>query len=57
MIQEILVGLIFLTALGYIATLVYKNLQAKKACASGCGKCGAVDLEQIEKQIAAAQQK
>jgi hypothetical protein len=57
MIQEILVGIIFLTALGYIATLLYKNLQAKKACASGCGKCGAVDLEKIEKQIAAAQQK
>jgi hypothetical protein len=55
MIQEILVGIVFLVALGYIASLVYTNLQAKKACASGCGKCGVADLEKIEKQIAAQQ--
>ncbi|HWA35389.1 MAG TPA: FeoB-associated Cys-rich membrane protein [Cyclobacteriaceae bacterium] len=57
MFQEVVVGLIFLAALGYVVSLVYKNMQAKNACATGCSKCGAVDLEKIEKQIAAAQPK
>ena len=51
MIQEIVIGLIFLAAIGYVGTLIYKSFQAKHACTSGCGKCGAADLEKIEKQI------
>jgi hypothetical protein len=51
MIQQIVIGLIFITALGYIGNLIYKSFQAKNACSSGCGKCGAIDLEKIEKAI------
>ena len=52
MIQQILVGLMFLGAVFYAGRLVYKSFQGKAAgCATGCGKCGAVDFEKIEAQI------
>jgi hypothetical protein len=53
MIQEIVIGIIFLGALFYIGGLVYKNLTAKQACATGCSKCGALDLAKIEADIKA----
>ena len=52
MVQQILVILIFLAAVGYLARMLYKSFQAKSTgCATGCGKCGAVDFEKIEAQI------
>ncbi|HEX6890649.1 MAG TPA: hypothetical protein VF141_08150 [Chryseolinea sp.] len=51
MVQEILVAIVFAGAVFYVAQLVYKSLQSKSACASGCGKCGAVDFQKIEAQI------
>ena len=52
MIQQILVGLMFLGAVFYAGRLVYKSFQGKAAgCSTGCGKCGAVDFEKIEAQI------
>jgi hypothetical protein len=51
MIQNLLVGLVFLLALVYVGRLIYKSFQAKSACESGCGKCGAVDFNKIEKQL------
>jgi hypothetical protein len=38
-IQQILVGIIFLSALAFLASLLIRNLQAKEGCATGCGKC------------------
>jgi hypothetical protein len=40
MIQQLLVGLVFLAALGFLATLVVRSFRAKAGCATGCGKCG-----------------
>lgn len=51
MIQGILVALIFAIAVIYIARSIYKAFESKSACASGCGKCGAVDFEKINKQL------
>jgi hypothetical protein len=51
MVQEILLVIIFAGAVLYVAQLVYKSLQSKSACDSGCGKCGAVDFQKIEAQI------
>jgi hypothetical protein len=51
MLQQIIIGLLFLGALAYVGRLIYKSFQAKAACSTGCGKCGAVDFEKIEKQI------
>lgn len=51
MLQEIIVGIVFLGALIYVGRLFYRSLQAKSACDSGCGKCGAIDFQKIEAQI------
>jgi hypothetical protein len=52
MIQQLLVAVFFLGALAYLGRLVYRSFKAKSAgCASGCGKCGAIDLNKIEAQI------
>ena len=51
MIQQILVGLIFLGALAYVVRLVLKSFQAKSSCDTGCGKCNAVDFAKIEEQL------
>jgi hypothetical protein len=56
-IQQIIIALVFLSALAYVGRLIYKSFQAKSACASGCGKCGAVDFNKIEAQIKAKEQK
>lgn len=51
MIQNLLVALLFMASLTYVGRLVYRSFRAKSACASGCGKCGAVDFAKIEQQL------
>lgn len=51
MVQEILVGIVFAGAVFYVGQLIYKSLQSKSACTTGCGKCGAVDFQKIESQL------
>jgi hypothetical protein len=51
MIQQLLVAVFFLGALAYLGRLIYRSFKAKSGCASGCGKCGAIDLNKIEAQI------
>lgn len=51
MVQEILIGIIFLAALFYVGSIFYKNAQAKNGCAKGCGSCGAVDFKKIESDL------
>lgn len=51
MVQNILVGLLFLSAVIYIARVIYKSFTAKSNCASGCGKCGAIDFNKIEQEL------
>jgi len=51
MIQEIIVGIVFAGAVFYVGQLIYKSLQSKSACTTGCGKCGAMDFQKIEAQI------
>lgn len=51
MVQNLVVWLIFLLALIYVGRLIHKSFQAKSSCDSGCGKCGAVDFNKIEKQL------
>jgi hypothetical protein len=50
-IQQIIIGALFLAAFGYVGRLIYKSFQANGACATGCGKCGAIDFDKIEAQI------
>jgi hypothetical protein len=51
MIQEILLAIIFTGALAYLGRVVYRQFQAKSACASGCGKCSVVDFQKIEADL------
>jgi bacterioferritin-associated ferredoxin len=51
MLQEILLGLVFLAALAYLCRMVYLQFQARSGCASGCGKCSAVDFKKIEAEL------
>jgi hypothetical protein len=51
MIQQIIIGILFIGAVFYIGRMIYKNFTAKSGCASGCGKCGAIDFDKIEQQL------
>jgi hypothetical protein len=51
MIQQIIIGLIFIVALIYLGRMVYRSFKANEGCASGCGKCGAIDFKKIEQQL------
>lgn len=52
MVQEIIVGLIFLGALIYIGKIIYRSFKPKNGvCDKGCGSCGAIDFKKLEKQI------
>lgn len=51
MIQQVIVGLAFIAALFYVGRLVFRAFQAKSDCATGCGKCSAVDFSKLEKQL------
>jgi len=53
MIQQILIGIIFLAAVAYVLKLIVKSFQAKSGCATNCGKCGSIDVDKIEQQIRA----
>lgn len=55
MIQNILIVLIFIFAVGYLARMMFRQLSAKSACTTGCGKCSAVDFNKIEAAIAASE--
>lgn len=52
MIQQLFVLLLFIGALAYLGRLLYQSFKAKSSgCASGCGKCGAIDVAKIEADI------
>jgi hypothetical protein len=51
MLQQGLILLLFVGAAFYVGRLAYRSFQAKNACQSGCGKCGALDLKKIEKEL------
>jgi hypothetical protein len=51
MIQQVLIILLFTAAVAYLGRLIYKSFQAKSGCATGCGKCGAVDFAKLEEQL------
>jgi len=53
MLQQVIILIVFIGASVYLARLVVRSFNAKNACESGCGKCGAIDLQKIEKEIKA----
>ncbi len=51
MVQQILIVVLFATALFFVGRMIYKSFQAKSGCATGCAKCSAVDFAKIEQQL------
>ncbi|HEY0654949.1 MAG TPA: hypothetical protein VGD65_17545 [Chryseosolibacter sp.] len=53
MIQSVIVIVAFSLAVIYVARLVFKSFAKTNAgeCASGCGKCGAVDFAKLEQEL------
>lgn len=53
--ENIIIALIFLSAIFYLGNMVRKNfsLKNKAGCSKGCGSCGAIDFNKIEAQILA----
>ena len=47
--ENIVIVLIFISAIVYLGNLVYKNFNPKNktGCAKGCGSCGAIDFDKI----------
>ncbi len=37
MIEQLIIGLLFLMAIGYVARIIYKSYQGDAGCAKGCG--------------------
>lgn len=52
--QEIIVGLIFIIALGFIGRAVFRAFSGTPTCSSGCDGCQTIDVEAIAKQIDSA---
>ncbi len=53
MLEHLIIGLIFLTALIYLLVQVRKAFQPKSTgCAKGCGACSSIDFTKIEAEIA-----
>lgn len=50
MFQQVIIVLLFISALTYLGWMIYRSFRAK-SCITGCGKCGAVDFDKIEKQL------
>lgn len=50
--QNIVILLICVAALIFLGLKFYKSF-TEKGCGTGCGACGAIDFEKMEKQIKA----
>ncbi|QHT71141.1 FeoB-associated Cys-rich membrane protein [Rhodocytophaga rosea] len=50
MIEQIVIGIIFILALGYLFQVVRKNFSTKQTsgCAKGCGTCSASEVKTVE---------
>lgn len=51
MVQNLIIGLLFLAAVGYLGYIVYQSFQIRSGCPSGCGSCG-IDFDKIRKELA-----
>ena len=47
MVQEILIGIVFLAALGFLGNLLVRSFLAKDGCVTGCGQCSVTDFEKL----------
>lgn len=50
MVQQVIIAILFMAALGYVGYIIYKSLRADSGCSSGCGSCG-IDFSKLEKEF------
>jgi hypothetical protein len=50
MLQHLIVLILFAGAVFYLGSLALRAF-TRKGCASGCGKCSAVDFQKLEQKI------
>lgn len=50
MVQNLIILLLFGAAVAYLGRQVWRSFRSG-TCASGCGKCSAVDFAQLERKI------
>lgn len=51
MIQHLLILIVFLVAVAYMGRMIYRSFAAKSGCAKGCGSCGGLDFNKIQKEM------
>ncbi|GAB3824974.1 FeoB-associated Cys-rich membrane protein [Pontibacter rugosus] len=51
MIQQLIILLIFLVAVAYMGRMLYRSFAASSGCAKGCGSCGSIDFNKIQKEL------
>lgn len=49
--QELAIIGIFVAAIVYLIREVVKSFRRKSACNTGCGKCSAINFDQIEEKV------
>lgn len=49
MIEEIIIGILFLIAAAYLGRKLYLNFRTDKGCAKGCG-CSEAEIKRANKQ-------
>jgi len=47
-IQQLIIAALFIGALVYLGRIAWRNLRAKRGCATGCGKCSIADIEPVK---------
>lgn len=47
--ENLIIVLIFISAIVYLGNLIYKNFNPKNktGCSKGCGSCGVIDFDKI----------
>lgn len=48
MVQDILIGIVFLAALGFLGNLLIRSFLKKDGCVTGCGQCSVADFEKLK---------
>lgn len=52
MVEHIIIGIIFLIALGYLIYIARMSFSTKQTgCAKGCGTCSSIDFKKIKADV------
>jgi hypothetical protein len=52
MVQELIIGLLFISALFFLGRMVYRAFSQKENCSAGCS-CSTISVKEIEEKMKA----